>query len=206
MFPDLWTTTVALDPAHPHAASLRVDMNRLHGFTMRAIPRCRHACEENLLWRLTDAATGPEVLVQTRSWVDPENLTLVPGVSGVSGPFNLGEKIAPMLLPGSAWRFQVRVNASRQVGRRREPLREPKQVLDWLSRQVGEAGVTDAEVTVVHERAVHLPARGMAMNSALLAGTLVVGDPMRMALLLSRGLGRNRAYGFGLLQIAPVLT
>jgi CRISPR system Cascade subunit CasE len=39
--------------------------------------------------------------------------------------------------------------------------------------------------------------------NAVLEGTLTVGDPDAFARLLARGIGRHRAFGFGMLLLKP---
>ena len=45
-----------------------------------------------------------------------------------------------------------------------------------------------------------LPVSG---HSAVLAGTLTVRDPQAFATLLARGVGRHRAFGYGMLLLSP---
>lgn len=47
------------------------------------------------------------------------------------------------------------------------------------------------------------PARRVAGPDALFSGELTVGDPAAFAGLLARGLGRHRAFGFGMLLLRP---
>lgn len=47
------------------------------------------------------------------------------------------------------------------------------------------------------------PARRVAGPDALFSGELIVGDPTGFAELLARGVGRHRAFGFGMLLLRP---
>jgi CRISPR system Cascade subunit CasE len=47
------------------------------------------------------------------------------------------------------------------------------------------------------------PARRVAGPDALFSGELTVRDPAGFAALLARGVGRHRAFGFGMLLLRP---
>lgn len=81
---------------------------------------------------------------------------------------------------------------------------------EWLARQVAGAAVLDRVAIKVMQRLSTRrsshgrpgPAR-IEGYDALFAGTLTVGDVDGFAHLLSRGVGRHAAFGFGMLALAP---
>lgn len=208
MLADLWTTTVLLDPAHPHVRTLLSDVHRMHGFTMRAATGCRRSCDLGLLWRYVVRPETVEVVVQTNRWVDPDIYADTPGVRQVQGPFDLAEKIASLLLPGSLWRFAARVNPSRQVGQdgQRVPLYAPTEVRSWLERQTRDAFTVAPGARVEVESPARSAARRLTLHAVTVSGRLIVSDPVRAEEMLAQGIGRGRAYGFGLLQVEPLHT
>ncbi len=86
---------------------------------------------------------------------------------------------------------------------------------DWLVRHLAEGGAGVETLTLqafrlsqVHRRtqpdaghARHL--RRQEGPDAIFAGTLTVRDPERFSALLARGVGRHRAFGFGMLLLRP---
>ena len=81
---------------------------------------------------------------------------------------------------------------------------------DWLRKQISVHGGAELEEASLQSfrrtRAVRR-ARERASSegpAALMRGTLVVGDdPDKFGKLLKRGVGRHRAYGFGMLLVRP---
>lgn len=82
----------------------------------------------------------------------------------------------------------------------------------WLAeRMAGEgAAIVNERETRLHSfqrlrsyRRRH--ARYVEGPDAMLRGTLTVGDPAAFSALMSRGVGRHRAYGYGMLLLRPAL-
>ncbi len=83
--------------------------------------------------------------------------------------------------------------------------------VDWLGRQLGpangcalEAGarLTQFQRDVMHRRGSEERER-IERPNAVLEGTLTVTDPALFRATLARGLGRHRAFGFGMLLLRP---
>lgn len=81
--------------------------------------------------------------------------------------------------------------------------------VDWLRRQFGSAsGATleeGARLTQFRRDVLHRRGGGERIErpNAVLEGTLVVADPVAFRATLARGLGRHRAFGFGMLLLRP---
>lgn len=81
---------------------------------------------------------------------------------------------------------------------------------DWLSEQLqrhGGAELEDASLSLVSfQRARVIRRRGsrpIEGPDALMSGALTVTDGDKFARLLARGIGRHRAYGYGMLLLRP---
>lgn len=86
---------------------------------------------------------------------------------------------------------------------------------EWLSRELARGEAASVErlrlegfqltASVRKGRATEgrRPARRVAGPDALFSGELTVGDPAGFAALLARGVGRHRAFGFGMLLVRP---
>jgi CRISPR system Cascade subunit CasE len=80
---------------------------------------------------------------------------------------------------------------------------------DWLQRRLGEAAAIEQvrldsfrrTRLVRTDRATPRHARVLERPDALLQGVLTVADGDAFAQLLARGVGRHRAYGFGMLLL-----
>jgi len=81
---------------------------------------------------------------------------------------------------------------------------------DWLARHLdtGGAALEQAHALGLRRSRVMRRARDRHPKSvegpdALFAGTLCVRDPQAFAALVARGIGRHRAFGFGMLLLRP---
>lgn len=84
----------------------------------------------------------------------------------------------------------------------------------WLARELardGAADLLDARLTAFSRLPIRRkgggsgqrPARGAIKPDATLEGRLRIADPDAFARLLARGVGRHRAFGFGMLLLKP---
>lgn len=134
------------------------------------------------------------------------------------------------LRPGMVLRFRLRANPTRKIdtktdesGRRRHgkrvELRTEEERIAWLKRK-GEAGgfelvsvrgdpnVADVKVIVQPKVGRSRPRVGegdasMKLGSVVYEGHLRVVDADRLRHVLKTGIGTGKAYGFGLLSLAP---
>ena len=78
--------------------------------------------------------------------------------------------------------------------------------LDWLSERLGSAAQLDLSASrLARFRRVRVARgdRGPEGPDATIHGSLTVNDPVSFAALLARGVGRHRAYGYGMLLLRP---
>jgi len=91
---------------------------------------------------------------------------------------------------------------------RRVPLRTREELLEWITRKGNQGGFAiDSEaLRVVPRGREYFDKKGMqGFHSAVeFQGTLTVNDPARFFETFSRGIGSAKAFGFGLLVIAPI--
>lgn len=76
---------------------------------------------------------------------------------------------------------------------------------EWLAAQLGEAARLDAVPRLARFRRSRVARNGAGSDGpdATLHGTLTVGDPAIFAEKLAKGVGRHRAYGYGMLLLRP---
>lgn len=81
----------------------------------------------------------------------------------------------------------------------------------WLAQRLAEGGARPEQLildsfrltTTMRRDSARKP-RGLRGPDASFSGVLAVADPDRFAALLARGVGRHRAFGFGMLLLRPV--
>jgi CRISPR system Cascade subunit CasE len=131
------------------------------------------------------------------------------------------------LQTGMALRFRLHANPTRCVAKRDDPLcgkrvelRHEEEQLAWLARKGADGGFRLLDVRaaagIADVRASHganvlgfrrdAPEgrRRMTFGSVLFDGRLTITDTKRFLQTLTLGIGSGKAYGFGLLSVAPV--
>jgi CRISPR system Cascade subunit CasE len=220
---------LVLHPLHREVAAAVRDAQRLHqmvqlgfGPAGAAGPRAAH----EILYRLeVDSGTGGLVLL-VQSPAAPDWSLLPPGLlAAVDGPNPASRSLEPMLRElavGMRLRFRLRANVTRKIktksvdGTRcngtRVPLRSDEARVAWLARKGAAAGFALApsdqgvpDLVIGREdtvRGTHgrLP---LTFEAVRFDGRLRITDVERFRAALRAGIGPAKAYGFGLLSLAP---
>lgn len=95
---------------------------------------------------------------------------------------------------------------ARYVGKR-VPVRDDH-LIDWLIRQSESWGVIDKDCTTIQPGYVYANkernGQGQHLRSVRYDGILTVTDPDKLQTAIAQGIGAGKAFGFGLLSVAPV--
>ncbi|WP_190972475.1 type I-E CRISPR-associated protein Cas6/Cse3/CasE [Bifidobacterium myosotis] len=113
---------------------------------------------------------------------------------------------------GMTLSFALEADPTRTVarpGRRglRVPVTDPEARLRWLSDRLADAGCRAGRTLIVSETTDRFvkPDRSVAIRRAVrYRGRLTVLDPDRLRATLAAGVGGGKAYGNGLLTVAPI--
>lgn len=124
----------------------------------------------------------------------------------------------PRFSKGQYLRFRLMANPTRKIGTKssqdgkkqngkRVPVRTD-QFIDWLVRRAELAGFSiDRELISIQPAYVYINKQpnghGHRLRSVRYDGTLKVIDPASFRRILCQGIGPGKAFGFGLLSIAP---
>ena len=209
---------------NPRNAGARRDAARpyeLHRTLMRAL---EDAAEKRLLFRLEPerGPGGPVVLVQTHARPEWSPLLENGYLLRADGP----KPFEPALRAGQRLRFRLVANPTikkKTPGKKngvRLPLIHPGEnpkgypsYMDWLRRKAERHGfrvpaVQDAPFHMApRRRGEHRPARyekhEIPHFGVRFDGVLEVTDPERVAQAVRQGIGPAKAFGFGLLSLAP---
>ncbi|UCN14952.1 type I-E CRISPR-associated protein Cas6/Cse3/CasE [Cellulomonas iranensis] len=229
----MYLSRIQLNPRRRDARRLLSSPQRLHAAVLAAFPEPPtgdRAGEARVLWRL-DTETDGRVLLYVVS-PDQPDLTHVAeqagwpsterGTSKEYGPF------LDKLTEGQRWAFRLTANPTRYVqpedggrAKRVAHVSVPHQE-DWLRHRAAAAGFTvweapldglgghaDAPVLRVTRRGTEQFARRGTEGAVTLAvaqfdGVLEVTDADALRRALVAGIGPAKAYGCGLLTLAPV--
>jgi CRISPR system Cascade subunit CasE len=173
---------------------------------------------------------GIPVLVQSECWPDWHELppTYLADVNGASEnpAWKSLDAVYDQLQVGQTLRFRLRANPTRKIctktgpddkkrNGKRVPLRTDEQRLSWLQRKGASGGFELIQVRsslIVPNTRVAPESRSRGTRSAtgtltfasvLFEGELRITDPGRFRQTLENGIGAAKAYGFGLLSVAP---
>jgi CRISPR system Cascade subunit CasE len=225
---------LTINPRSREAARDLADCQELHRTILSTFPDAASAARASfgILFRI-EYRTGapPVILMQSReapNWsLLPPNYLAIPAESkdlSVKWDF-IGNS--------SVLRFRLRANPTRKINTKtaadaikrngkRVELRTEEEQLDWLRRKAGNGGfeilsvqtaslVPDARIS--NEDKIHGsrtdPSNGnrksrLTFASVLFEGKLRVTDREKFRTSLELGVGSAKAYGFGLLSVAPV--
>ncbi|QQP90747.1 type I-E CRISPR-associated protein Cas6/Cse3/CasE [Skermanella sp. TT6] len=124
-------------------------------------------------------------------------------------PPHLLEKAVPVAVPDAGQEAVFHVHATltmKHAGGKRRPVRRENSAarVAWLDRHAAAGGFRVVEsVNSTAQRWITRKGRRFWLDDTLFAGRLVVTDRAAFARTLAVGLGHGRAWGFGLLRIAP---
>ncbi len=220
----LWLARIRMDRRNRAANNDLSDIVNLHNRVMKMFPDgigddARR--QAGVLFRIDETPTGPEVLVQAR--MEPSPARLPDGY----GTFEL-RKLQPLLdaiTTGMVVRYRLAGNASKRLAKDEPPQEQlaegerPKyrkgQVValngrladEWWERRARAAGLavlTGESQPVRASAGERRDGRKVCHAITRFDGVAVVGDADAVRRAVVAGIGKGKAYGCGLLSLAPV--
>lgn len=218
----MYLSLIHLNPASAEVQRDLRDAHQLHCTIMKAFPDVGNAgtkarTQFAVLHRLEfNHKNGWKLYVQ--SGVKPEWDVLPKGYAkeniaktkSIDTAYN-------SLQPGQRLRFCLRANVTKKIDTksdpggkkrngRRVPLRQIDEQIEWLLRKAGDHGFELQQVIVAGTGSAELVksySTNRTFQGVLYEGILKVKDSQQFVGALSTGIGPGKAYGFGLLSIAP---
>lgn len=205
----LFISRLILNANHPQAKSEASHPYELHRTICKAFEK---PDEARILFRADTNQPG-EVHVIVQSLVPPDWNRL-----DTKGGY-LREKDEPKQVELSALqasmtlRFRLRCRPSKRIrvttredkGKRRA-VTEKKEIFDWLERKAKENGfeVKDVASDRIYWHDSKEGQDPKPLYAVQFDGILIVTDPEKLKEAVRSGIGPQKAYGFGLLSLAPV--
>jgi CRISPR system Cascade subunit CasE len=207
---------VQRDLAQPHA---------LHQTILRAFPDNLEQTNERVLYRLDQTRNNDlHLLVQSHDAPDWSHLLhngyLLPGAQ--ENP--VVKTVTLQVQPNQRLGFRLRANPTKRLSAgtgnkgKRIGLYKLEEQINWLQRKAAEHGFRVDSVMPSQQQRIqgHIPRKeGQAADqpahdakffSVQFDGILQVTDPERFLNAVQAGIGSGKAFGFGLLSVAPVRT
>ncbi|MEV7783161.1 type I-E CRISPR-associated protein Cas6/Cse3/CasE [Kitasatospora sp. NPDC088351] len=211
----LWLTRILPDQRSRDArrdGTSAVDLHhRLMSLFPDNIPAPAPRRELGVLFRSDTAGSGHQILLQSAL---PPDLTRLPAGYGSAATKSL-TPLLDALRPGLAVRYRIAANPIRKPGRTTRDLYGLSAVVplrgaaadDWWTRQADAAGL---HVNTLHSTPLDAACgarrsdqRPIKHDRVLFEGTALIADTERLRTRLTAGIGKGKAYGCGLLSIAP---
>ncbi|HXF64759.1 MAG TPA: type I-E CRISPR-associated protein Cas6/Cse3/CasE [Caldilineaceae bacterium] len=189
----------------------------MHRTILRAYPEKLAEQAERVLFRVdAQPRTGAlQLLVQSHLCPDWGWLA---ETSGYLDPHANGENPALKefdlhLRAGQLLAFRLRANPTQKLSRslarglekgKRVGLYKPEEQLAWLARKGETHGFRLVSATAQQQERLDDAIHRLKLLSVLFEGVLQVTDGARLAEAVASGIGSGKAFGFGLLSLAPM--
>lgn len=203
----MYLTRLRLNPGTGHARRDLSNPYDMHRSLVRAFVSGDNDVPARFLWRLQldGMWANPEILVQSAEAGNWSVLESVPGylVHPVEGKRIV---LSTWLQVGEIYRFRLRANPIVfRNGKRFGLIGEDAQVA-WLSRQARRYGFRIESVLVTGSQVMTAFKMGkpITLRTATFDGMLECTDAELLQSALLRGVGRGKAFGLGLLSLAPI--
>ncbi|MFI7696739.1 type I-E CRISPR-associated protein Cas6/Cse3/CasE [Nonomuraea sp. NPDC049655] len=199
------------------------DVHDMHRTIMSAYPElpptATFRSQHGVLWRL-DTVAGGGLVQYVQSQTAPDWERLPAGLLLRPAEVRSLQPVLNAIAPGRKFTFRLMANPTRDVRvengkqqRKRVPLQQPAQQIEWLiskgeqhgfvipsSRQgAPDVAANPAPRLVGKKREV----RRVTVDPVRFDGHLMVTDSSAFTAALINGIGRAKAYGCGLLSLAP---
>ena len=229
----MYLSRLEINPRNREVRRDLSDVYQMHRTVMSAFPDVKDGQEARadlaVLYRIEIAGRGGGVvlMVQSRAqpcWthLTPDYLSDSDGEVGNPATRDMTNVLAA-LHERQVLRFRLRANPTKKIetksgpdGRRqngrRVDLRTETQQLEWLSRRAEQAGFglipvypgsNVPEVRVGAGERLLGKGRQLTLVSVLFEGLVEVTDPDRFRCAIADGIGPGKAFGCGLMSIAP---
>jgi len=215
----IYLSQLILNPRHPDVRRGLSDSYRLHQSFARAFGDSQEAAR--VLFRVDESEGRIIALVQSQ--IEPEWSTLAAGYCRYEPAVKAIDPTPPV---DGIWAFRLRANPTkadsslrvekRNRGKRVGIYREEER-LAWIERQAERAGFRILQVNI-HDEGRSVPKRrddgqqyflmqvqsrekNASFSAAQFDGLLQVVDTQKLKEALENGIGRGKAFGFGLLSL-----
>jgi CRISPR system Cascade subunit CasE len=215
----MYLSRLILNPRSRRVQEELADRYELHRTVMGAYDDDLGDDEERVLFRVERSHRGRDLALLVQSWTLPDWSCLAAhGARGyllpVGEPNPALKTFELSLEPGQRLAFRLRANptARRRCSdgvRRRVGLYEEEEQIEWLKRKAARNGFDLLSVRGSGQKKItgsvyrNGSKHELTLFSVQFDGVLTVGDPDLVRDAVREGIGSAKAFGFGLLSLAP---
>ncbi|MDR0896680.1 MAG: type I-E CRISPR-associated protein Cas6/Cse3/CasE [Oscillospiraceae bacterium] len=210
----MYFARIALDENRRETQRALSERHLLHGAVEAALPGLRGARASHPLWRVDTLNGISYLLLVSAAQPRLNHIAAQYGAPGQGGEWTPYAPFLDRLREGQSWHFRLCANPTASVhaadpsqrGKRRACSTVHEQE-KWLTRQAQAHGFEPIAFQVVGDAWHQFSPAGRAAPITLRAvtyeGALTITDAALFRKALLEGVGRGKAYGCGLLTIAP---
>ncbi len=158
--------------------------------------------EENEIGSIQRTQVGKIVLILSKS------KPLAPSVNWLSIS---SIAISDSFLDHKIYRFKLKANCVKTKNYKRIAITDTLELKEWLRKQFSKGGcsllgcdVLNHTLETISRGKKSKPVPKIQLNSCRFSGEFAVNDPSKFRQMFSQGIGKAKAFGFGLLEIAPL--
>lgn len=189
------------------------DLNSYHGFVESCFPEeIEKGIRSRKLWRIDNLNNKKYLLIQSETKPDIEILEKY-GVEGTALCKNY-DNFLESLQKGMRARFRIKLNTviSKSRGEKNKrgritPVRTEELAKFLIDRSLKNGFSVNEEDFDIFEKELlpfkKVDKKSFGLVSASYEGVLTINDPDKFRDAIKKGLGKKKAYGFGLLTIIP---
>ena len=217
---ELFLSRLRLDPQRYEVQRALAGSQAMHALLLSAFPAAASATPRQALGVLfrveIDARSGvPVLLVQSAARPDWSILAaLLP--DGARPEVKETSRAYAAVAPGQTLRFRLRANPTRRVHADRQDdtlagkrvnLRSEEEQRKWLASKLRDQAGCELLSCAIRDEPTQRGMRDgkrLSHGAVVFDGVLRVDDPDALRAAVRAGIGAGKAYGFGLLSVAPV--
>ncbi|MEV0051042.1 type I-E CRISPR-associated protein Cas6/Cse3/CasE [Saccharopolyspora shandongensis] len=205
-------TQLRLNPQHRDVGRDLDDAHRMHRRVMSLFPNTLgdHArAQARILYRVEQHPIGAVVLVQSEH---QPNLGALPPNYAAAATHQLDAVLA-RITTGLTVRYRILANPTRietTEGKKKRRWLRGDDALTWWQHRATQAGLQPhtiqltGETVITGRRGTHESTPRICHGTSLFDGTATIIDPDAVRHAVLTGIGKARAYGCGLLSLAPL--
>jgi len=208
----MYLSKLTLNPLNRFVRKDLANFYELHRTLLCAFPNGEES-KSNMLYRVdVDRKTGVATVI-IQSTIQPDWNYLDEKKSYLLTPA-LSKEIDLSFIEGQFLRFRLRASPTKRVAKNPDGtsagyikgLYKPDEQMDWLKRKGKEGGFNLHSVLITPEGNLigYNNNNKITIYSVLFNGILIVEERERFKNTVSKGIGRGKRFGFGLLSIAPL--
>ena len=196
---------VQVDTANRKLMKQLSHLGAYHNWIETSIPEnIKHHVRPRNLWRIDNGHTGTWLMLVSNTKPDLQLLERF-GVHGTAQTKNYDNFISK-LSENNEYHFQLTASPTYDMGDKRYPHVTIEQQLKWLAKRAENNGFELIDFDVINREydKLYHSKHSVKLSKVTFSGTLHITDIEKFSSMLVNGIGRERAYGCGLMTVMPV--